>query len=66
HNPGLAVNGVSFDFKAMVHKIHMGETLPGNAAAIALGGNGFSIGDTSYAEVAFPFISGDSHHKQSD
>ena len=60
HNPGLTVNGVSFDFKAMVHRIHMGETLPGNAAAVALGGYGFSIGGTSFAEVAFPFISGDS------
>jgi OmcA/MtrC family decaheme c-type cytochrome len=60
HNPGLAVNGVSFDFKAMVHKIHMGEKLPGNAAAIALGGYGLSIGSTSYGEVAYPFISGDS------
>ena len=59
HNPGLTVNGVSFDFKAMVHKIHMGEKLPGNAAAVALGGHGFSIGGTSYAEVAFPLISGD-------
>jgi OmcA/MtrC family decaheme c-type cytochrome len=64
HNPGLAVNGVSFNFKAMVHKIHMGEKLPGNVAVTASApgpaGNGFSIGSTSYAEVGFPFISGDS------
>ncbi|MEK6655404.1 MAG: OmcA/MtrC family decaheme c-type cytochrome [Thermodesulfobacteriota bacterium] len=60
HNPGLTVNGVSFDFKVMVHKIHMGEKLPGNVAAIALGGSGFSIGSANYAEVAYPFISGDS------
>jgi len=60
HNPGLTVSGVSFDFKVMVHKIHMGEKLPGNAAAVALGGYGFSIGSTSYAEVAYPLISGDS------
>lgn len=60
HNPGLAANGVSLDFKALVHKIHMGEKLPGNVAAVALGGSGFSIGDKSYAEVAYPFISADS------
>lgn len=60
HNPGLATNGVSLDFKALIHKIHMGEKLPGNAAATALGGSGFSIGSTSYAEVAYPLISGDS------
>jgi OmcA/MtrC family decaheme c-type cytochrome len=60
HNPGLARNGVSLDFKALVHKIHMGENLPGNMAAIALGGSGFSIGGTNYAEVVYPFLSGDS------
>jgi OmcA/MtrC family decaheme c-type cytochrome len=60
HNPGLTVNGVSFDFKVMVHKIHMGEKLPGNVAAIALGGSGFSIGSTNYAEAAYPFMSRDS------
>ncbi len=60
HNPGLTVNGVSFDFKVMVHKIHMGEKLPGNAAALDIGGFGYSIGSSSFAEVAYPLISGDS------
>jgi len=64
HNPGLAVNAVSFDFKAMVHKIHMGEKLPGNVAVTAPApgpaGNGFSIESNKYSEVANPFISGDS------
>ncbi len=64
HNPGLAVNGVSFDFKAMVHKIHMGEKLPGNVAVTAPApgpaGNGFSIESNKYSEVAYPRISGDS------
>jgi OmcA/MtrC family decaheme c-type cytochrome len=64
HNPGLTVNGVSFDFKAMVHKIHMGEKLPGNVAVTAPApgpaGNGFSIDTTTFSEVAYPFISGDS------
>lgn len=60
HNPGLTANGVSLNFKVLVHKIHMGEKLPGNAAALALGGYGFSIGGTSYTEVAYPFLSGDS------
>jgi OmcA/MtrC family decaheme c-type cytochrome len=59
HNPGLAVNGVSFDFKVMVHKIHMGEKLPGNIKALEGGGFGYSIGSASYAEVAYPLISGD-------
>ena len=64
HNPGLVVNGVSFDFKVMVHKIHMGEKLPGNVAVTAPApgpaGSGYSVGSQTYAEVAYPLISGDS------
>ncbi len=63
HNPGLTVKGVSFAFKTMVHKIHMGENLPGNVAVTAPApgpaGNGFSIGSSTFAEVAYPLISGD-------
>ncbi len=64
HNPGLTVNGVSFDFKVMVHKIHMGAKLPGNVAVTAPApgpaGHGYSIGSTTYAEVGYPLLSGDS------
>lgn len=72
HNPDLLVgydangsaqydvNGVSFDFKVMGHKIHMGKKLPGNVAAIAAGGTGYAIGNASYAPVAYPLMSGDS------
>ncbi|MFZ3114819.1 MAG: OmcA/MtrC family decaheme c-type cytochrome [Syntrophales bacterium] len=72
HNPDLLVGydangsakydatGVSFDFKVMIHKIHMGKKLPGNVAAIAAGGTGYGIGNASYAAVAYPLMSGDS------
>ena len=60
HNPGLKVNSVPFDFKFLVHRIHMGKSLPGNVAAIAAGGNGLAIDSSSFAGIGFPFISGDS------
>jgi len=60
HNPGLTINGVSFDLKALVHRIHMGKALPGNKAAIAAGGFGLSIDDHRFANIGHPFISADS------
>jgi len=59
HNPALAVNSVPFDFKFLIHRIHMGKNLPGNVAAIAAGGAGFATGSSSFADIGFPFMSGD-------
>ncbi len=61
--PGLVINGVSFDLKALVHKIHMGKKLPGNVALKALlpvPGLGFAINEHDFFNVGHPFISTDS------
>jgi OmcA/MtrC family decaheme c-type cytochrome len=57
HNPQLidTETGNSINMKVLIHKIHYGENLPSNLA-----GGAFAIGDTSFADVTFPFISGDS------
>ncbi len=56
HNPGLVdtVTGNSINLKVLVHKIHYGDNLPSNVA-----GGDFTIGTGSFANVTFPFISGD-------
>jgi len=56
HNPQLVdtETGNSIDMKVLIHKIHYGDALPSNVA----GGN-FAIGDTTFGDVTFPFISGD-------
>ena len=57
HNPGLVdtVTGNSIDFKVLIHKIHYGDRLPSNVA----GGN-FAIGSSTFGDVTYPFLSGDS------
>ncbi len=51
---------VTVDLKYMVHRIHMGETLPGNVQGIAIGGMSSStsasywINDFDTSDVAFP------------
>ncbi len=60
HYPGVidpdSTNTI--DFKYLIHKIHMGDSLPSNVA----GGNftiiGFGGSVNSFATVTFPFISG--------
>ena len=68
HNPGnqkpidpndLTKGSISLDFKRHMHRIHMGKKLPGNVAARALGGDGYSIAKKNFAETAFPLMSGD-------
>jgi OmcA/MtrC family decaheme c-type cytochrome len=56
HNKGVTDpdTGNSIDFKSLIHKIHMGDTLPSNAA----GGN-FTIGSSDFGDVTYPFLSGD-------
>ncbi len=57
HNPGVndPTTANTVDMKSMIHKIHYGEKLPSNVA-----GGDYTIGDTSFKTVAFPFFSGDS------
>ncbi len=57
HNPGPLdeLTGNPLDMKDLIHKIHYGENLPGNVA-----GGAYSIGTSGFADVTFPFMSGDS------
>ena len=56
HNPGPldTLTGNPLDLKDLIHKIHYGENLPGNVA-----GGSYSIGTSGFADVTFPFFSGD-------
>lgn len=69
HNPGNekpvdshdpTKGSISLDFKRHMHRLHMGKKLPGNMAARAGGGDGYSIAKKNLAEIAFPLMSGDS------
>src|SRR3990172_6943971 len=59
HYPGVTDPGTgdSIAFRYMVHKIHMGATLPSNWTSV--GGN-FTVGGTSFKTVSYPALSGDS------
>ena len=62
HNPGPTDpdTGQAIDMKSLIHKIHMGEKLPSNAAGGDFTIIGFQGAVHSYKTVAFPFMSGDS------
>lgn len=50
HNPGeTGSNGVSIEFKSMIHKIHMGRSLPSNKAGAIYAPNG-----TDFSKVVYP------------
>ena len=62
HNPGVVDpdTGNSIDFKSLIHKIHMGKELPSNIAGGDYTIVGYQGSVHSYADVTFPFMSGDS------
>ena len=62
HNPGPTDpdTGQAIDLKSLIHKIHMGEKLPSNAAGGDYTIIGFGGAVHSYKTVAFPLMSGDS------
>lgn len=60
-DPFTGDNPVTVDLKYMVHRIHMGDTLPGNVRGIAIGGMSdattapsYWINDFDTSDVAFP------------
>ncbi len=53
-DPGPPATGNPLDLKDLIHKIHYGVNLPGNVA-----GGAYSIGTSGFADVTFPFMSGD-------
>ncbi|MCC6542954.1 MAG: OmcA/MtrC family decaheme c-type cytochrome [Nitrospirae bacterium] len=61
HNPGPTdlETDQAIDMKSLIHKIHMGEKLPSNAAGGDYTIIGFGGAVHSYKTVAFPFMSGD-------
>ena len=62
HNPGeIDTNtGNTIDFKAMIHKIHMGSKLPSNINGGAYGIIGFNNAQQDFSKVVYPQMSGDS------
>ncbi|MGC1454420.1 MAG: OmcA/MtrC family decaheme c-type cytochrome [Nitrospirota bacterium] len=61
HNPGEidTDTGNTIDFKAMIHKIHMGSKLPSNTRGGAYGIIGFGNAQHDFSKVVYPQMSGD-------
>ncbi len=61
HNPGVIDpdTGNPIDFKFLIHKLHMGQTLPSNVAGGEFGIIGFQNAVSSFKSIRYPFMSGD-------